>query len=259
MKSGSLGKRIASFLLALFLLFAGLCPLPIRVRSLSIMLPICSYDEYLEFIAQENIPEHYVLYTHIQALGSFQRYCKNSPYTASYFILDENEQQLAFHTIDKSLPSSAKSHLTVPLFAADMRKLDAQKSGIVIRGPLRYCYEMGTLICIRWHLGNTEFSLGIEGAPYLGGYPQDGETTVSSRLLSRNYLSALFAYYDIIKYIPTQPGETVISRIWPVISFIVSILLIPVCLIAVCVFQWRHKQKNSNKTPSRNRQAHSKC
>lgn len=242
-------RRILCVLLAVFFLMAGLDALTQNAHG-SFKTVISNYENYLKITEQLDLPPYYVMYEHIQVLGDYQYYAGPEQllhdgswmlheYYAEYCITDKNDQSVSLYMKQKNLMAPKEDYLPTPLFTADMRTLNTEKSGTVIRGPLRYRYESGRLARIGWRLGDVDFYLSIPQ-----DYPMDAEETVCSRLLSRNYFVALAAYYELIGDMPLQPGETRLSRmqhiIWPPMALI---LLITACIGAVCIFRHIRRKK----------------
>lgn len=248
-------KRTLCFILTGFILLAGFSSLTQSAYGVGAEEDD-GYANYLKIIKQLDPPPYYLLYEHIQSLGDFVAYATPESvlhtgiwalheYSALYYLKDQNNQTLTLHMQQKNLMTRPEDKLLMPLFAADMRTVNTDKRGIIVRGPLRYRYDDGHLQGIGWRLGGVDFYIRT-----MEDYPTDGEKTVFSRLLSRNYFVALAAYYELIWDIPLQPGETWFSRmqhiIWPLV---VLILLIAACITTVCIFR-RIRRKKAAKFPT---------
>lgn len=257
MKLKDFYRRVLCVLLTGFLLMAGLRTLTQNAHGSfhPAITAISNYEDYLKITEQLDLPPYYVLYEHIQILGDYQYYAGPEPqdgrwllheYYAEYRITDQNDQSVTLYMTQKNLMGPMENYLLTPLFTADMQTLNTEKSGTVIRGPLCYIYESGKLASIGWRLGDVDFFLSIPQ-----DYPMDAEETVCSRLLSKNYLTALFAYHDLIRNIPKQPGETVFTRILPSLCFAASLILLLAFPIVVYVLSKHRKkrQKPAIQTP----------
>ena len=251
MKLKDFYRRILCVLLTGFLLIAGLRTLAQNAHGSfnPAITAISNYENYLKITEQLDLPHYYVLYEHIQVLGDYQYYAGPQQllqdggwllhkYYAEYGITDKNDQLVTLYMMQKNLMAPKENHLLTPLFTADMQALNTEKSGTVIRGPLRYIYESGKLAMIRWRLGDVDFFLSIPQ-----DYPMDAEETVCSRLLSKNYLTALSAYHDLIRNIPKQPGEPVFTRILPNLCFAASVILLLAFPVVVYVLSKRCKKR----------------
>ena len=234
-------KCTICLLLIIFILFGVFCSLAQEAHAnTDIMIRISDYDNYLEIIEQLDLPSYYVRYEHIQVLGEYKGYTGPDyvslndswylfEYRAEYLVTDKNNQSLTFIMAQKNLIERPQNKLRMSLVSADMRTVNTDESGIIVRGPLRYRYYGGQLRRIDWNLGYVDFYVHATH-----DYPTDAEKTIYSRLLSRNYFTALFAYYELVWDIPLQPGETWLGRmqhlIWPPV---ILILLIAACITAI--------------------------
>lgn len=269
-------KRILFILITVLLLFSFLGFLSINVLALETPnVSADSYEEYLEITEMPAFTDHLIRYEQIKALGAFgmfvgphypYSYPVNRPVgdifldeTLYYIVVDQNSFELALYIgeLTTTVPKERveKEAISMPSGLHDMRHLNSDETGYIVRGPLIYRYSKGELTGVQWFMGDRCFHLFPN--PYksstlkgdadikLATYPTDRENTICNRLLSRNYLVALSAYYTLIRDIPLQSGETWFSRIQyillPVLGFI---LLIAACITAIwLILHIRRKQR----------------
>ena len=236
-------RRFLCLLLTVFLVFAACAS---GASALSIAHPHATeYDEYLKVIDQLDVPGYFVRYEHIQVLGNFEYYTgAYNDYYAYYTFVDANGYEGSLSVAQKSLLDHCETFLTVPANLSDMRSLPDSAKGTILRGPLHYIYSGGRLICIRWVLGDIEFSLG--GGGMFDDYPLDTEETICSRLLSTDEKTALSAYKELMKTVPLQPGESVFSRAPYRTIAIAGLILLGTCIAAACVWLRRRRRKQSH-------------
>ena len=197
------------------------------------------YGEYLDFLDEWQVDKSFVRYENIQSLGEFSSFYSDnvlllgiqSPYDYSYNLIDKNGYALSLYFLRHGKKVEQGSLHDV---SSDMRTISTSEYVEITRGPLHYRYYQGTLSNIVLLLGDVKVILIPQDETNISTYPTDGERTVTSRLLSRNYFTALFAYYELVWDIPLQPGETWLGRmqhlIWPPV---ILILLIAACITAI--------------------------
>ena len=155
-----------------------------------------NYNSYLSFIKAGN-PHKYKSIFHpfdeFSVLGQFRSATFDNGlynYCYDYEITDQNGYNLQLLAQPKgNIYIAAQKYIFFPGEMQDMTKLGVNKSGSLVRGPLEYVYEDGLLTCIVWKSGETEFA--ISNGSVLHDYPLTGETTIASRLLSKDRKTAL--------------------------------------------------------------------
>ena len=210
------------------------------------------YDRYLEIIEELDLPESFVHYKHIRALGTFSAFIwpNGNIDEIRYELVDENGYSLVLLILFRTRADNI-NRLDMSLCDKNMRTLKEAKSGQVARGPLQYVYNNGKLVTVYWNLGETAIVLtgnGHEGA-FWSEYPMNGKETICNQLLSSNYLVALSAYYELIEDIPLQPGETKWNRMkYKVFAFAEGTVVVT-AVAAPCIWLWlRHKKKRNAAT-----------
>ena len=255
MKNKAFCKRLFSFFL-IALMVASFLAMPsvhVYAHVEEFGVGTSDYEEYRRFMEEWEVDSRFVRYETFQALGAFKNFVSSdgaeghqTPFDYLYDVVDENGYPLII-TFDRQKQNAYRQERrTVLSTAKDMLTVNSTESFEIVRGPLHYRYGYGELAYICWVLGDVRIELRQDPSIDMPDYPMDGENTIYRRLLSRNYLVALAAYYELIWDMPLQPGETRFSRIqyiiWPVV---VLILLIAACIATICIFRRIRRKKRT--------------
>lgn len=244
-------KRILSIMLIILIAFLLIPSVHVYAHVEEFGVGTSDYEEYRRFMEEWEVDSRFVRYETFQALGAFKNFVSSdgaeghqTPFDYLYDVVDENGYPLII-TFDRQKQNAYRQERrTVLSTAKDMLTVNSTESFEIVRGPLHYRYGYGELAYICWVLGDVRIELRQDPSIDMPDYPMDGENTIYRRLLSRNYLVALAAYYELIWDMPLQPGETRFSRIqyiiWPVV---VLILLIAACIATICIFRRIRRKK----------------
>lgn len=249
-------RRSISLMLAGLILFGVGTSLFIDTAATAIYLQpdLSDYDDYQAFIDKWSPPDYIVRYSYIRELGAY-RDCWLPQTTPpgffpgnnfKYRLEDANDRAILL--IVRDTESKVRyEQLPARLAGKDMRTLKTEDTGVIQRGPLTYCYNQGKLDDIWWTLGSTQLTICMDyyqdSSVSLSDYPLDGEDTIVSRLLSGNYLTALFAYYDMVGDIPLQPEETAMARMQHILPVVLVPVVIAVASATVYILLRRRKRK----------------
>lgn len=125
-------------------------------------------ESYNDYLAETNLPKNFVTAEALKCIGSFYGFLgqsdfHNYDYSEYYYILtDANQKNIGFyidHTQDEPLTST--NILTITDGMKDMRFLDTDQSGIIVRNGVTYQYRQGWLISIKWYQKGIEFTIGF--------------------------------------------------------------------------------------------------
>ena len=282
MTTFNLHKRILCVLLAILLFISAFSSLPINAWGsyLPTGRSAINYEEYLEITEMSTFEDHFIRYEQIRVLGEFVAFLvETSPHSNSlgdrilreyleYIVEDKNafKLELSIRAMSNTyLRDKLKSkRISMPFGMKDMRKLDTETAVVIQRGPLFYYYgPEGDLGSIQWFLGDVAFAFVANQSTFirhnvtilecdpnlsLADYPTDGEETICSRLLSANYLVALSAYYELLKDIPLQKGETGWSRMKYIVFAFAEGFAVVAAVTAPCIWLWLRSKRKRNAT-----------
>lgn len=153
-----------------------------------------TYDAYREFLVQSNLPEGFVEYEQVKAIGSFNSLvflsdARNADYSEYMYGFTESSKNTVFLTI---VPSSKEktSVISTPLSIDDINQSDMrftknkEVSGIFKIDDLSYKYIKGTLLSIMWEKNNLRYTLSC--ASTFSDYQLNMDSYVSKLLFYKS-------------------------------------------------------------------------
>ncbi len=179
-----------------------------------------TYDTYKEFIEQNDLPEEFVEYEQLKAIGSFNSLvflsdARNSDYSEYMYGFSESSKNTVFLTI---VPSSKEntSVISTPLSIDDIDQSDMrftknkEVSGIFKIDNLSYKYIKGTLLSIMWEKNDLRYTLSC--ASTFSDY-QLNQDSFTSKLLIYDIAGNTFKQFDNNEavIIPDNPERSTIT------------------------------------------------
>lgn len=153
------------------------------------LLTLETYDEYLDFIGNAELPAEFVTYEEISHLGEFQSFVclsearVNDFSSCMYTLFDESQSEFVL-SVDIGSQEAIPSESTVTAVnRSNMRSLvNCTDSGSFIVSGMEYKYVGGKLLSIAWFKDNVRYTLS--GDSILGDYPENATTTAVAKLMN---------------------------------------------------------------------------
>ena len=179
-----------------------------------------TYDAYKEFVEQNDLPEGFVEYEQVKAIGSFNSLvflsdARNADYSEYMYGFSEPSKNTVFLTI---VPSSKEntSVISTSLSIDDINQSDMrftknkEVSGIFKIDDLIYKYIKGTLLSITWEKNDLRYTLSC--ASTFSDY-QLNQDTFTSKLLVYETAGNTFKQLDNneVVIIPDDPERSSIT------------------------------------------------
>lgn len=152
-------------------------------------LTLYSYDEYLDFISKNEIPDSFLTYESLRFIGEFKGLTVRSFYAFGNFdayhydFVDDLGYSITVsvrmdHDPEKDMIT--KDYLLQP--PQDLRVLESKSKKWLMLGDFEYLYLQGKLCYVYLYSGNMRIT--ISGNPHLYEYPTTKSTTFLSQLLN---------------------------------------------------------------------------
>ena len=158
-------------------------------------------NEYTEFLSINEMPNDFVSYNEIDAIGTFKglvflsnAYAKD--YTSYMYSLVDSEGFEITLYIDHSDDVLLKSDSVSSPDGTNMRLLSNADSGIYTSNGLKYQYISGELLSISWETLNINYTLCASGTPMLSNYPLTDSTFVGKMLNSNTNMQTFNTVFD---------------------------------------------------------------
>ena len=148
-------------------------------------------DSYKKFIQAADLPDNFVYYESLTALGEFNGLLILSPKTDDYEALEYSEYVYLFQDAngyELTLWVGSERTEKAPVaseYQGDMRVISTTGealTGSVFRNGVEYRYHGGKLSYISWESNGIPFTLGTDTKAE-GFYPKDGPLTFVQELL----------------------------------------------------------------------------
>ena len=153
------------------------------------LLTLDTYDEYLDFIGNAELPAEFVLYEDISYLGEFQSFIclsearVNDFSSCMYNLFDENQSQFVLYVDIGSQETVPPVSTVTAVNKSNMRSLvNSTDSGSFIVSGMEYKYVGGKLLSISWFKDKVRYTLS--GDSMLGDYPESTTTTTVAKLMN---------------------------------------------------------------------------
>lgn len=166
------------------------------------LLTLETYDEYLNFIDNAELPAEFVAYEEISHLGEFKSFvCLsdariNDHSSCMYTLFDESQSQFVLYVDIDSQETIPPVSTVTAVNESNMRSLvNSTDSGSFIVSGMEYKYVAGKLLSISWSKDNVRYTLA--GDPMLGDYPENVTTTAVAKLMN---IETAASYLDPLLY-----------------------------------------------------------
>lgn len=130
------------------------------------LLGFYDISSYEKFIVQTDLPEDFVRYDNIKALGEFKGIvflCDTEDGDFSYYmysLIDKNAGEFTLYVDKKPFYESEHTkNVITEVDKSDMRSLDTEISGTYQQDNLRYVFISGKLISIEWKSGDWYYTI----------------------------------------------------------------------------------------------------
>lgn len=150
------------------------------------LLTLETYDEYLNFIGNAELPAEFVAYEDISNLGEFQSFvCLsesriNDYSSCMYTLFDESQSEFVLYVDIGSKETIPSASTVTTIDGSNMRSLvNSTDSGSFVVSGMEYKYVGGKLHTISWFKDNVRYTLFDS----LGDYPENTTTTTVAKLL----------------------------------------------------------------------------
>ena len=150
------------------------------------LLTLETYDEYLNFIGNAELPAEFVAYEDISNLGEFKSFvCLsesriNDYSSCMYTLFDESQSEFVLYVDIDSKETIPSASTVTTINGSNMRSLvNSTDSGSFVVSGIEYKYVGGKLLTISWFKDNVRYTLFDS----LGDYPENTTTTAVAKLL----------------------------------------------------------------------------
>lgn len=151
-------------------------------------LSIQSYEEYLDFIASDEIPNDFITYEMISYMGEFESLTIRSYYYLSdfsayhYNLVDDLGVEFSIDVRTDKAPEDivTKNYLMQP--PQDIRNIESTQVSYFSHNGMEFLYLQGRLTYIYWYHGQIKIT--FSGRSSLSTYPTTQGSTFLSNLLN---------------------------------------------------------------------------
>ena len=130
------------------------------------LLGFYNISSYTKFVSKTDLPEDFVHYDDIKALGEFKEVvflcdAENGDFSHyMYSLVDKNAGEFTLYVDKKPFYESEHTkNVITEVDKSDMRSLDTEISGTYQQDNLRYVFISGKLISIEWKSGDWYYTI----------------------------------------------------------------------------------------------------